>query len=183
MWHLWLICSSNFCIFSHLCLRCVSVWDWACQWSHWFWVRRLWLSLYLGFWLWLLAERVVLPRLMAMWDKFCTTSPPLNPFNTQLWTVHVFSQHFRLEKKLLSAEFQTLTRQGLDHSPYTAPLSYFPPLLTFYAIHPTLLSWAYWSIPGVVMVVCIDVSECVSACVLKYVCSSTVDGWSNETLE
>lgn len=54
----------------------------------------------------------------------------------------------------------------------------------FDATHPSLLSRAYWSISGAVMVVCINmmslnVKECL---VPKYVCSSTVCRWSNKTL-
>ena len=52
-------------------------------------------------------------------------APPTNPVDPQLLTVHVFSQRFWVGKKkciqVLSAEFQTLTRQGLDHLPCTTP--------------------------------------------------------------
>ena len=50
-----------------------------------------------------------------------------------------------------------------------------------FSTHPTLLSWAYWSIPRVVMDVCINMMCLnVSACVPKYVCSSTADRWNNK---
>lgn len=76
---------------------------------------------------------------------------------------------------------QNFTRQGLDHSPCTT-LCHLP-LLTFYAIHLTLLMGLLinsWSSDGCVHRY--DVSECESDCVPKYVCSSTVDRWSNKTL-
>lgn len=126
-------------------------------------------------------ERVMFPQLMAVWDEFCTTSPTSKSFQpTAFQLCMCFHSILGRKKKVISAEFQTLTHQGLDHSPDTAPLPYFSPVHTFYAIHPTNpplmgLLINSWSCDGCV-------HRCLSACVLKYVCSSTVDGWSNTRL-
>lgn len=89
-----------------------------------------------------------------------TTHPTHRTFSTHCFELCMcFHREFSRggwEKKYspsVMCRNQTLTRQGLDYSPCTTfrPL----PFLTFLlSIQPS--SWAYWSIPGVVMVVCIN---------------------------
>lgn len=56
---------------------------------------------------------------------------------------------------LAESQLNPLTRQGLHHSPCTTFLVN-PRHSFFFAIHPNFPSWAYWSIPEIVMTVCIE---------------------------
>lgn len=113
-------------------------------------------------------------------------NPTPEPFQpTALNCACVFTAFWVGEKKVLSAEFHTLTRQGLDHSPCTTPLSYTPssPHILCHSSNPPLMGLLInsWSCDGCVHR-CVWMFEC-SCPKVCTVCSSTVDRWSNKTID
>lgn len=103
----------------------------------------------------------------GLWDmvlviELYATTLPLNPFKPQLMNCAcVFTAFWVGEKciQVLSAKFQTLTCQGLDHSPCTTPSVLHPPHVLCYPSNPLMgLLINFWSCDGCVHRY--DVSEC-----------------------
>lgn len=142
----WFICSSDFCNFSHLCLRgvCMCVRkreNKRVNKSTDVWARLLWLSLCLGLLLWLLGGASPADGTVGHGSTKLSV-PQLHPWF--LWT-HSFELCMCLHRVLgrkkqciqvLSTEF-TLTRQGLDHSPCTTPSILYPSSHFMLSIQPT----------------------------------------------
>lgn len=95
-------------------------------------------------------------KLWFLRNELRATTPLLNPFNPQLWTVHVLSQHSGYGKKVLQSVKRRISNPHLSRArPFTL---HYPsvPYPSCFMLSIQSSSWAYWSIPGVVMVVCID---------------------------
>lgn len=157
----WFICSSDFCNFSHLCLRgvCMCVRkreNKRVNKSTDVWARLLWLSLCLGLLLWLLGGASPADGTVGHGSTKLSV-PQLHPWF--LWT-HSFELCMCLHRVLgrkktvhPSVKYRIYPHPSRAR-PFTLHYPLYPiPLLTFYAVHPTHCSWAYWSIPEVVMVV------------------------------